>query len=67
MREAIRNWMLMEAPLVAGESRCRLAEWLSAEGEAEFARLELKAAEVLSEEAGAELLVKKVRALSKAA
>jgi DNA-binding winged helix-turn-helix (wHTH) protein/tetratricopeptide (TPR) repeat protein len=62
MREAVRNWMFMEAPLAAGEVRCRLAEWLSAEGEAEFARLELKAAEALFDEAGADLQVKNVRA-----
>lgn len=65
LREAIRAWMQMEAPLAAGESRCRLAEWLAAEGENAFALLELKSAEALFEEAGAELLVKRARSLQK--
>lgn len=65
LREAIRAWVQMDATLATGRGRCRLAELLAAEGDHEFARLELKAAETLFEEAGAGPLAKKVRAMQK--
>jgi DNA-binding winged helix-turn-helix (wHTH) protein len=65
LREAIRAWVQMEATLATGRGRWRLAELLAAQGDHEFARLELKAAEALFEESGADPLVKKVRAMQK--
>jgi DNA-binding winged helix-turn-helix (wHTH) protein len=62
LREAIRASVQMEATLATGRARCRLAELLEAQGDHEFARMELKAAEALFEEAGAEILTKKARA-----
>lgn len=55
LREAIRTAMAMEATLAAAHSRCRLATLLAENGDHEFARLELQAAETLYEEAPAHL------------
>jgi len=60
LREAVRTAMAMEATHAAAQSRCRLATFLAEEGNHEFARLELQAAEALYEEAPAHL--KRVRA-----
>lgn len=60
LREAIRAALAMQAPLAAAQSRRRLAALLVEEGDLEFARLELKAAEALLTEAGPSL--KNVRA-----
>lgn len=60
LREAVRTAMAMEATLTAAHSRCRLAALLIENGDKEFARLELQAAETLYEEAPAHL--KRVRA-----
>lgn len=55
LREAVRAALAMEAPLAAAQSRRRLASLLAEEGDLEFARLELKAAEALLTEAGPSL------------
>lgn len=60
LREAVRAALGMEAPLVAAHARSRLAALLLEEGDREFARLELKAAEALYAEAGP--CLKRVRA-----
>lgn len=53
MQDALRRWTASEAPLLAAQTRCRLAEFLSNDGDAESAALELAAARTVFQKAGA--------------
>jgi DNA-binding winged helix-turn-helix (wHTH) protein len=53
MQTALQRWKAIEAPLMAAQSRCRLAELLRAEGDAQSAELELAAAQSAFQKSGA--------------
>jgi tetratricopeptide (TPR) repeat protein len=56
LRSAILSWQELSAPLAAAQARCRLAEWLAADGDPDSAALELTAAVATFRAAGAEQL-----------
>jgi DNA-binding winged helix-turn-helix (wHTH) protein len=57
LRSAIRSWQELSAPLPTAQARCRLAEWLAADGDRESATLELSAAIATFQAAGADRLL----------
>ena len=56
LRSALRAWIELEAPLVAAQTRCRLAALLAAEGDRESSAVEMTAAMSAFRRAGAEAL-----------
>jgi DNA-binding winged helix-turn-helix (wHTH) protein len=66
LRSAIRSWQELSAPLPTAQARCRLAEWLAADGDPESAALELTAALVTFQAAGANRLLTRCENLRRA-
>lgn len=56
-RAAQRAWLAIESPLAAAQSRCRIADLLAAQGDAESAAVELDAVVAAFESAGADGLL----------
>jgi hypothetical protein len=53
LRSALRAWIEMDAPLMAAETRCRIATLLAEDGDEESASLERAAAAAICQRAGA--------------
>ncbi len=65
LRDSLRRWRQIEAPVAAAQVRCRLADLLDEEGDAETATLERTAAFNAFEQAGALAMIKACRNLSR--
>lgn len=61
LRSAAAQWQAIDSPLAAAQARCRLAELLAAEGDDRAAEMELSAAAVAFERAGATALLERCR------
>jgi DNA-binding winged helix-turn-helix (wHTH) protein len=64
LRDSLRQWQRLHAPVPAAQVRCRIADLLDAEGDAETAALERTAAFTAFEQAGANAHIRACTILS---